>query len=386
MTQGIRPDPPCSERVYPQGPMSRTPHAPPSPAPPGSADAIGPAGSVPQPEGRPTPPERDELDLARAIIRAEADAVAGLSERLNASFTHAVTLIQRCAKANGNVLVTGLGKSGLIGAKISAMLASLGVSSHFVHPTEAAHGDLGNFRPSDLCIAISYSGETEEIVALAAILRQDAIPVIAITAGERASGLSRVASVTLDTGDVESRAALSPAPTVSTTAALVLGDALALCAAHRLGLNVDDFARRHPGGTLGWRLKPVTEALRFVVGRNLHPVPLGASVAEALRLTEADGRRPGAILVVDPEGRLTGLFTDGDLRRLVLKDPAHLTRPIDQVMTRQPSTLPDSARLADAERLVQASRRDEIPVVDQHGRPVGLLDVQDLMALRLVKE
>lgn len=353
--------------------MSRTP--PTSPAPVSEA-RLG---------ARHTSPAHDELELARRVIRAEAQAVAELAERLDGSFSEAVTLIQRCAQANGNVLVTGLGKSGLIGAKISAMLASLGISSHFVHPTEAAHGDLGNFRPSDLCLAISYSGQTEEIVALAAILRQDAIPVIAITAGERPSGLSRVASVTLATGEVESRAALSPAPTVSTTAALVLGDALALCAARRLGLNADDFARRHPGGTLGWRLKPITEALRFVVGRNLHPVPLGVSVAEALRLTEVDGRRPGAILIVDREGRLAGLFTDGDLRRLVLRDPSHLTRPIDQVMTRQPSTLPDTARLADAELLVQASRRDEIPVVDRDGRPVGLLDVQDLMALRLVK-
>lgn len=326
-----------------------------------------------------------ERALARRVIAGEARAVAHLESRLTDDFHAAVGLVADCATRGGSVLVTGLGKSGLIGAKISATLASLGVASHFVHPTEAAHGDLGNFRHADVCIALSYSGETDEVIALAALLRQDGIPVIAFTSGRGGSGLGRVASVHLGIGEVEEAEALSPAPTVSTTAMLALGDALALCASARLGWTPADFAKRHPGGALGARLRPVVEALRFVVGRNLHPVPEGVSVARALKLTEVDGRRPGAMLVVDAAGKLTGLFTDGDLRRLVLRDPALLAEPIERFMTRGPSTLSDRALVADAERLVRESRRDEVPVVDDLGCPVGLLDVQDLVALRVVK-
>lgn len=339
------------------------------PAPPGPNDALA-----------------AEAALARTVLSAESQAVAGVADHLSPAFHEAVGLICRAAEAGGNALVTGIGKSGLIGAKISATLTSLGISSHFVHPTEAAHGDLGNFRKSDVCIALSYSGETDEVIALAATLKQDGIPVIAICSGERDSGLARVSSVVLSIGEVEQRHRLSPAPTVSTTATLALGDALALCAAARLCVSHADFAKRHPGGALGGRMKRVTDALRFVAGKTLHPVPLGVSVAEALRLSEVDGRRPGAILVVEAGGRLAGIFTDGDLRRLVLKDPANIKQPIDTYMTKNPQTLPDSARVEDAERVFREHRRDEIPIVDDRGRPVGLLDVQDLIALKVVKE
>lgn len=326
-----------------------------------------------------------EAQLARRVLAGEARAVAGLESRIGPAFHDAVGLLAACAQRGGSVLVTGLGKSGLIGAKISATLASLGIASHFVHPTEAAHGDLGNFRPADMCLALSYSGETDEVIALAGLLRQDGIPVVGITSGREGSGLARVATVSLGIGEVEEAEALSPAPTVSTTATLALGDALALCAAARLGSTSADFARRHPGGSLGVRLKPVVEALRFVVGRNLHPVSEGVTVATALKATEVDGRRPGAMLIVDATGRLTGLFTDGDLRRLVLRDPELLRQPIERFMTRGPATLAHDALVADAEAMVRESRRDEIPVVDAAGRPIGLLDVQDLVSLRLVK-
>lgn len=326
--------------------------------------------------------------LARQVLQAESAAVARVADHLGESFHQAVDLICNAERAGGNVLVTGLGKSGLIGAKISATLTSLSISSHFVHPTEAAHGDLGNFRKRDVCIALSYSGETDEVIALAATLMQDGIPVISITSGAGAepSGLARVSTVALSIGDVERAHRLSPAPTVSTTATLALGDALALCAAARLRVTHDDFAKRHPGGALGGRMKLVTDALRFVVGKNLHPVPLTVSVAQALRLSEVDGRRPGAILIVDDQGKLAGLFTDGDLRRLVLRDPASINDPIHKFMTRNPQTLPETARVEDAERVFRENRRDEIPIVRASGEPVGLLDVQDLIALRVVKE
>ncbi|HYE03649.1 MAG TPA: SIS domain-containing protein [Phycisphaerales bacterium] len=352
---------------------------------PRSPTLTGPGGGPPPPAARP------DLELARRVIAAESAAVAGLAHRLDDGFLRAVDLVVACADAGGTVLVTGLGKSGLIGAKISATLASLGVPSHPVHPTEAAHGDLGRFRRCDVCLALSYSGETDEVVALAGALRQDGVPVIAMTAGcrgERPSSLERLATATLAIGAVDDAAGLPPAPACSTTAMLALGDALALTASHRRNFTNDDFARRHPGGSLGGLLRPVTEALRFTVGKNLTPVPDDVSVAEALRLADTTTRRPGALLLVDRgTGVLSGIFTDADLRRLIQRRrDGDLDQPIDRLMTRDPSTLPESALVRDAVNMVREQRRDEIPVVDSAGRPVGLLDVQDLIAMRLVSE
>ncbi len=350
--------------------------------------AVDPS-ALPVPPGQPAQPGADERAFARRVLDAEARAVAGLAARLDAgagAFERAVTLIVRCADAGGTVLVSGLGKSGLIGAKIAATLTSLGIPSHFVHPTEAAHGDLGNFRPQDICLALSYSGETEEVVALAGLLAQDGVPILAITRGDGASGLERVATVNLAIGAVD-EPELSPAPTCSTTATLALGDALALCASRRRNFTDDDFAKRHPGGTLGGLLRPVMEIVRFRVGRDLNAVPHDRSVAQALEQADTGVRRPGALLLVDPaSGVLSGIFTDADLRRLVRRNPADLARPVAEFMTRQPSTLSVSALVRDAVRVVRQKRADEIPVVDEHARPVGILDVQDLVAMKVVKE
>ncbi|MGD9689387.1 MAG: SIS domain-containing protein [Phycisphaerales bacterium] len=343
----------------------------------------------------PDPPHLSDLAFAERVIAAESRAVSQLSARLGEPFVRAVDRLEQCARNGGTVLVSGLGKSGLIGAKISATLASLGVTSHFVHPSEAAHGDLGRFRPQDACIALSYSGETDEIVNLAAVLKQDGIPVIALTRGESGDGdespgtssLARLAAVVLALGTLPEETDISPAPTLSTTASLALGDALALCASRRLGFGEHDFAKRHPGGTLGVLLRPVVEALRFRVGRNLATAFDDLTVGEALRMAEAAGRRPGALLLTDrATGVLTGIFTDADLRRHVLEDPQAIARPVRSVMTRGPGTLGAEALVRDAVRMVREFRRDEIPVVDADGRPVGLLDVQDLIAMRLVKE
>lgn len=332
----------------------------------------------------------EELAFADRVLAAEAAAVSAVRDHLGPEFNAAVDLLVRCAEAGGTVLVTGLGKSGLIGQKISATLASLGIASHFVHPAEAAHGDLGRFRPADVCLALSYSGETAEVVSLAAILRQDNLPIVAISRGSdladsTKSSLERLATVSLATGPCD-EAGLSLAPTCSTTATLALGDALALCAARRRNFTDDDFAKRHPGGSLGGLLRPITEALRFVVGSTLTLVPDDVPVAEALTLSETSVRRPGAVLLVDPAtGVLTGIFTDGDVRRLIERDRPALDRPIREVMTRNPATLARTALVREAVQMVRESRRDEIPVIDEAGRPVGLLDVQDLVALRLIR-
>ncbi|MGQ0629101.1 MAG: KpsF/GutQ family sugar-phosphate isomerase [Phycisphaerales bacterium] len=330
-----------------------------------------------------------EAAFAQRVLLAEARAVQSLSEGLGAGFHEAVTIVARCAEGEGTVLVTGLGKSGLIGSKISATLASLGITSHYVHPSEAAHGDLGRFRRSDVCIALSFSGETDEVVNLAAILHQDSIPIIAITRSglPGVSSLQRLATVTLGLGPVREESEISPAPTLSTTASLAIGDALALCASRRLGFTDRDFARRHPGGALGGLLRPVIESLRFRVGTNLTPAPDDATLEQALRIAEANQRRPGALLLVArATGVLTGVLTDADLRRVILRDVGALRQPVADFMTRNPGTLNDTALLRDAVIMVREHRRDEIPVVDPAGRPVGVLDVQDLIAMRLVKE
>ncbi|MEM8758696.1 MAG: SIS domain-containing protein, partial [Planctomycetota bacterium] len=229
-----------------------------------------------------------ELDYARSVLRDQAEAISAMGRAIGEPFSAAVELVVRCAEADGSVIVSGLGKSGLIGAKISATLASLGIPSHAVHPAEATHGDLGRFRERDLLIALSKSGETEEVVNLAAILRQDGLPIVSITGGapgdtpHEPSSLERLATVALTVG-VSAEAGGSPAPSSSTTCTLALGDALALVAARRRRFTDADFAKRHPGGSLGGLLRPVIEALRFRAGENLPLVRDDLTVAEALR-------------------------------------------------------------------------------------------------------
>ncbi|MDX2114682.1 MAG: KpsF/GutQ family sugar-phosphate isomerase [Planctomycetota bacterium] len=330
-----------------------------------------------------------ELHSAAETLRAEARAIDAAAALLDERFPHAVDLMTSCAERGGSILVSGLGKSGLIGKKISATLSSLGAPSHDIHPSEAAHGDLGRIRREDCLLALSRSGETEEVVALAALLRQDGVPIISITAGpERGhptNTLARLATVALSIGPATEATEDLLAPTCSTTATLALGDALALAVARRRRFTSDDFARRHPGGTLGGLLRPVLDVLRFRAGTNLPVVALGVTVREAETRAAALGRRTGALLVVDAAGALAGIFTDADLRRLVLADPAALDRPIESVMTSGPRALHSASLVRDAVQMVRESRLDEIPVVDDRGRPVGLLDVQDLIAIKVVE-
>jgi arabinose-5-phosphate isomerase len=345
--------------------------------------------------GRPTiaRSHEQELSFAKRIIADESAALVRLSERLDTEFSRAIDAFERCTNSGGSVLVSGLGKSGIIGQKIAATLSSLGVASHFVHPAEAAHGDLGRFRANDVAICISNSGETDEVVNLAAILRQDEVPIVAVVGRTpregAASSLERLATITLrlhlthEAGEPD-----FTAPTSSTTATLALGDAIALSLARRREFTEADFAKRHPGGTLGGMLRGVMDIIRFRAQPPESNLPLIAdsvTVAEALRVAAKAGRRPGALLLVAGDGTLSGIFTDGDLRRLILRNPAELEAPIGTLMTRSPRTLRDSALVRDAVTLFRECRQDEIPIVDDAGRPVGLLDVQDLIALKLVR-
>ncbi len=328
--------------------------------------------------------QEERLFIAE-VLRAEARAVSDQIERLGPAIHAAVDLIVRCADAGGALLVSGMGKSGLIGRKISATFASLGVPSHEIHPAEAVHGDLGRIRSLDIVLALSNSGETEEVVALASALKQDGVGIISITGGQGQSTLARLATVALSLGQITEASDIGLAPTCSTTATLALGDALALAAARRRSFTADDFARHHPGGSLGGLLRPVVEVLRFIAGKTLPVVRDSLSLREALLDGERLGRRPGAMILVDDRGTLTGIFTDSDLRRLMLKDPGALDAPVRSVMTHSPRSLPDTALVRDAVHLMAQTRQDEIPVVDAHGKPVGLLDVQDLITLRVVR-
>ena len=332
-------------------------------------------------------PANEDLEFLVEALRAEADAIRCVAQRLgeqdSPEWLAALDLLTQCG---GHIVVSGMGKSGLVGAKISATFSSLGQPSHVIHPAEAVHGDLGRVRRGDIVLLLSYSGETDEIVNLASILRSDDVPRLGISSNSR-SKLAQLSTVHLCIGDVTEACPMNLTPTASTTAMLAVGDALALAVARRRNFKADDFHKHHPGGMLGVGLRRITEALRFAVGKNLAVVRDSLSVRGACEQANATGsRRAGAIMLVDDRGRLSGIFTDGDLRRLVLRDPAGLDRPVGDVMTPRPQHLTIDDLVRDAVRLMRERRLDEIPVLDHDGRPVGLVDVQDLIAMKVVSE
>ncbi len=328
----------------------------------------------------------DVQSLALRVLEAEADAIRRIA--LTDDFAAGVDLIaQRTADAkHGNLVVSGLGKSGLIGRKLSATFASTGTPSHFLHPTEAVHGDLGRVRRDDVVLLLSFGGGTEEILTLASLLKQDQVPTIALV-GPPDCHLARLCDLVLPVGDVTEACPLNLAPTASSTAMLALGDALALCVSNQRHFSVDDFHRVHPGGSLGRQLMPVTEALRFKVGENLTLASPEQSVREAIEqaATALPGlRRAGALLIVDEQGRLAGIFTDGDLVRLILAGQDPRETRLKQVMIANPRHVRADALVRDVVQLVREHRIDEVPVVDEAGRPVGLIDVQDLLAQKIL--
>jgi len=343
------------------------------------------AVDVPAADGsRPSEPGREPAFIAEAL-HAEARAIAAIADRVvgetAAAWRAAVDLLAGC---EGHVVVAGMGKSGLIGTKISATLSSLGQPSHVLHPTEAMHGDLGRIRRGDVVMLLSYSGETEEIINLAAILKSDGVPRLGISCDEKTK-LAELSDVHLSLGNITEACPLNLAPTASTTAMLAIGDALALAVSRRKDFQTDDFHKHHPGGLLGVGLRPITEALRFRVGDNVVVVAESATVREALEQATTD-RRSGAIVLVDDDGRLSGIFTDADFRRLMRNDTNGMDRTMRDVMTKNPTHLTVHDLVRDAVRIVREKRVDEIPVLDRDGKPVGLVDVQDLIAMKVVRE
>jgi arabinose-5-phosphate isomerase len=289
-------------------------------------------------------------------------------------FLRAVEMIHGC---RGNVVVTGVGKSGLIGQKISATLASTGTPSLFLHSAEALHGDVGRVRRDDLVLAISFSGETEEVLRVVPVVRRIGARLLAIT-GDPGARLARWSDLALDLGRIAEACPLGLVPTSSTTATLALGDALAMTASRRRRFSREDYALFHRGGSLGRQLMTAGEIMRK--GREVPKVRPETPVARALKaVSGVGGARAGATLVVDGKGRLVGIFTDGDLRRRLGEGKAFLDRPIREVMTRTPVTVGTGTLVAEALRILKDRKIDEVPVLDARGRPVGLLDVQDIL-------
>jgi arabinose-5-phosphate isomerase len=259
-----------------------------------------------------------------------------------------------------------------------------------MHPAEAVHGDLGKVRRGDVVMLMSYSGATDEVINLAAILRSDRVPTLGVSRDPNTK-LAELCDVHISVGDVTEACPLNLAPTASTTAQLAIGDALALAVSRRRQFTEDDFQRHHPGGMLGAGLRKITEALRYRVGRNLPVIADSLTVRQALDSARDEvhaERRAGAIVLVDESGRLSGIFTDADLRRMIVADPdpRQLDQPIRNVMTARPQHLMVDHLVRDAVQLVRERQIDEIPVLDEDGRPVGLVDVQDLVAMKVVSE
>jgi arabinose-5-phosphate isomerase len=319
----------------------------------------------------------DEQILAhgREILRAEGEVVLRAADTLDADFCRAVRLIERCT---GSVVVTGIGKAGLVARKISATLASTGTPSHFLHPAEAMHGDLGALRADDVVLALSQSGETEEITRLLPHLAARRVGIVAFTSRPD-STLGRAADVVVPTGSLREACALGLAPSTSTSLMLALGDALALVTSSLRRFTPEDFAARHPGGSLGRQLMLVEEAMRPLAECRL------ARPNDSVRAVFArplPPRRTGAVMIIDDDGTLAGVFTDSDLARLFeRRHDVALDEPIGLVMTERPTTLPVGTRLRDAVSILESRRLSELPVLDRDGRPVGLLDIVDLVGL-----
>ncbi len=312
----------------------------------------------------------DYLEEARQIVEQEIDSLVAMKDRLGPEFGRAVELIYHC---EGRVIVSGVGKAGLIGRKISATLASTGTPSYWMHAVEARHGDLGRVQTGDVVLALSNSGETE-VVQLLPSLKKLNVPVIAIT-GDPGSTLAQWSDIVLNIGQIQEACPLGLAPSCSTTAMVVIGDALSLTIFRMRNWQPEDYAFYHPGGELGRKLITVAEIIRKNDGNPTAPgdIPL----REALRVMGGRGSY-GAISLVDENGKLVGFFTDGDFRRLMQDgDPEALDRPVSEVMTRDPKTIGLESLAAEAYQMLRDFRIDQVPVVDEDGRPVGILDVQD---------
>lgn len=324
------------------------------------------------------PTDHPTLAYGRRVLALEARAIDSLQPRLGAGFVRAVDLVLSC---KGHVVVTGIGKPGFIAQKVSAILASTGTPSLYLHPAEAVHGDLGRVTEDDVVLALSNSGRTEELVRLLPIFKRIGARLVAIT-GDPSSPLAASADAVVDIGRIDEACPLGLAPTTSSAALHAVCDALAMTVLHNRPITSEQYALYHPGGALGRQVARVSELMRRGPANPVvaESQPLSRAVAV---MTNTPGR-PGATSVVDKRGKLVGVFTDGDLRRLIEQGRQDFSVPVRTVMCKGPRTCAPDDLVQHAAARMREVRIDQLPVVDAAGRPVGLLDVQDLLAARFL--
>jgi arabinose-5-phosphate isomerase len=322
-------------------------------------------------------PRPDLRRLAERVLRIEADAILGLIPKLDERFERAVEVLRACA---GRVIVTGMGKSGLIGRKIAATLASTGTPAYFLHPAEGVHGDLGMVARGDVVLALSNSGETDEVLAILPPLKRLGVPIVLLT-GHPTSPLARQCEVVLDVSVPEEACPMNLAPTSSTTAALAAGDALALALLELRGLRPEDYAALHPRGSLGWRaLFRVADLM--LTGDAVPVVPENTPLREVI--VEMTRKRKGMTTVVDGVGRLTGVITDGDLRRLHLTGKSIDDLSAGEAASREPKTIRADDLAAKALEVMETWQITSLVIVDPAQRPAGLIHMHDILRAKIV--
>ncbi len=321
-----------------------------------------------------------DLDYARSVIGAEADGVRAMTDIVDDTFARAAEMIYKCT---GSVIISGIGKAGIVGEKISATMASTGTPSHFLHPAEAIHGDLGRLRQDDIVLVLSHGGETDEVNRLINLVKQLDIKLISITADEN-STLGKYSDIVLCMGKQIEACPLGVAPSVSTTCMLAIGDALAFTVMKARNFGVEDYVRFHPGGSIGATLMTVEQSMMFKPGEKLPLVEATDTIQQLLEKT-GDVKRHGAVMVVDSDGKLAGIITDADLRRLITqKGSKGFDCKVAQIMTANCKKISLDALAAEATALFHKFRIDELPVVDSEEKPVGMIDVQDIIAIKVV--
>ncbi len=333
------------------------------------------------------------LNAAREVVRSEASSITSVAGKLDDAIVRAIRLIfertDESQNRHGMVAVTGVGKAGLVGQRISASFASTGTPSHFLNPVDALHGDLGRVRRNDVALILSYSGETDELVRLLDFLKRQQVVMVAITSS-RGSTLGKFAEITIELGQIEEVCPHGLAPTTTVNCLSAVGDALVLGVMSLRQFSREDFGAFHPAGSLGRKLLKVHEVMSFKIGDNFSVIADSSTVRDALGrdITSSTGRRAGALVLVDGQGRLSGVFTNADLRRRLLVHPnagALLDSPIAEFMTRTPKRISRDALASEALAMLKQHRILDLPVVDSDQRPVGMIDVQDLVSLRIVE-
>ena len=318
----------------------------------------------------------EQLRLAREIISTEANALTNLAGNLPATFVDAVAAINEC---QGNLIIIGMGKAGLIGQKLVATFASTGTPAHFLHPAEAVHGDLGRVQAEDVVMLMSYSGETEEITRLLSSLTELGTTTIAMTS-KATTTLARQSNIILELGHMTEAGVLQLAPSTSTTVMLALGDALALVVSRLRSFSSLDFARFHPAGSLGRKLARVSDCMRPL--NQCRVAHQNRTIREVFIESQLPGRRTGAVMLTDDTQRLTGLFTDSDLARLLEQNKEScFDTAICEFMTCSPICIRSNQQLTDAVEILARRRISELPVVNKQHQPVGMIDITDTVAL-----